>query len=688
LDLQLASVYTSLSSREWRKRIEGLQLVRGLVTGGAGNMEEFPGRLKYLELPFEICVKDLRSQVIRESCVTIAYLAQELQFKIKSFLLHLLPFLIELIQHGAKVVSYSGVVCIRFILQHTFCPKFLPIICKSVSSKSRTTRSNVFQFLEQLLHVWPIHTLEGHAQIVQDVLMVGLGDSDHDTRSWARKAYWAFAVHFRVEADRFLRSLDHTRRQLLEGDGQDVSSEYAGISGDRSRQSSITRSQDSLDGSRTCSSESNFVRGGLRSSSRVTRGYGSLDHGRVSPLVSPIKRSNSAVDTAAARRVMVRQQYSQNSRNRVQRTGSMRRGSETVGSGEGNRKGTQSQPVSRSSSPSATRHYRTSVGPEASKEVIADQINPVRKEIFVKTETQRELSSEVKKVKSFPSYLTKDCKEQLNSATAMKEKNGIKRNKVNESDLNFRNKSHTGSNETSAVKQWVEKQNKYFGTVEATPYQEEMLDVIKTREEKAEEDKTSLTINNTKDIGHNLRALSDNLENAVMEDDGNKQLEILDDIKDLLEWISSDHLQSLLPILLKLMKSNLKEVSRNAETATINFLLTLPTNLSIPLLGNMVKKEQVMDMMIAIKLLDKLLEVQTAPDVSPHLKEIMIGLIKAYDNTESSVRKSAVNCMVTLHGLVGDAALQPHLYCLSQPKRKLLSLYIMRHRQKIRNSQL
>ena len=70
------------------------------------------------------------------------------------------------------------------------------------------------------------------------------------------------------------------------------------------------------------------------------------------------------------------------------------------------------------------------------------------------------------------------------------------------------------------------------------------------------------------------------------------------------------------------------QVSRNAETATINFLLTLPTNLSIPLLGNMVKKEQVMDMMIAIKLLDKLLEVQTAPDVSPHLKEIMLGLIK------------------------------------------------------------
>ena len=43
--------------------VQGLQLMRALVTGGAGQVEEFPGRLKYLEQPFECCVKDLRSQV-------------------------------------------------------------------------------------------------------------------------------------------------------------------------------------------------------------------------------------------------------------------------------------------------------------------------------------------------------------------------------------------------------------------------------------------------------------------------------------------------------------------------------------------------------------------------------------------------------------------------------------------------
>ena len=42
---------------------QGFQLMRGLVTSGAGQMDELPGRLKYLEQPFESCVKNLRSPV-------------------------------------------------------------------------------------------------------------------------------------------------------------------------------------------------------------------------------------------------------------------------------------------------------------------------------------------------------------------------------------------------------------------------------------------------------------------------------------------------------------------------------------------------------------------------------------------------------------------------------------------------
>ena len=66
--------------------------------------------------------------------------------------------------------------------------------------------------------------------------------------------------------------------------------------------------------------------------------------------------------------------------------------------------------------------------------------------------------------------------------------------------------------------------------------------------------------------------------------------------------------------------------------------------------------------------------------------------MQAYDNVESSVRKAAVFCIVSLHQLVipeitwiicwqsqvGEATLQPHLDCLNGSKMKLLSLYIKR----------
>ncbi len=60
----------------------------------------------------------------------------------------------------------------------------------------------------------------------------------------------------------------------------------------------------------------------------------------------------------------------------------------------------------------------------------------------------------------------------------------------------------------------------------------------------------------------------------------------------------------------------------------------------------------------AIKMLTKVVEKQTPGSMSQHLGDIMPGLLKAYDNVESSVRKAAVFCIVALHQLVGEATLQ------------------------------
>ena len=56
----------------------------------------------------------------------------------------------------------------------------------------------------------------------------------------------------------------------------------------------------------------------------------------------------------------------------------------------------------------------------------------------------------------------------------------------------------------------------------------------------------------------------------------------------------------------------------------------------------------------------------------------IVPLVQAYDNVESSVRKASVFCIVAIHQLVGEGAIQPHLERLNGSKMKLLSLYIKR----------
>jgi len=125
-------------------------------------------------------------------------------------------------------------------------------------------------------------------------------------------------------------------------------------------------------------------------------------------------------------------------------------------------------------------------------------------------------------------------------------------------------------------------------------------------------------------------------------------------------------------------KDQEKDVVRAAEACAATMAGVLPTDMVVRVLNPIVKTGDFPVNQAAIKMLTKLVERQTADSVEPHLGDLMPGLLKAYDNVESSVRKAAVFCIVSLHQLVGESVLQPHLDCLNGSKMKLLSLYIKR----------
>ncbi|VDP04582.1 unnamed protein product [Soboliphyme baturini] len=57
---------------EWEKRIQALQFVRSVVKSEATKLTEITPKLWVLSGPIESALKDLRSQVAKEACITVA----------------------------------------------------------------------------------------------------------------------------------------------------------------------------------------------------------------------------------------------------------------------------------------------------------------------------------------------------------------------------------------------------------------------------------------------------------------------------------------------------------------------------------------------------------------------------------------------------------------------------------------
>lgn len=205
-------------SKDWEKRVEVLKRIRSLIIAGATEFEDFFQTLKQLQLAMEVALKDLRSKVVREACITIAFMSQFLGMKVDRFVEGLLQLLFNLIPNSAKIMSTSGTVCIRFVIQYTHAPRLIPIICGNMNSKAKEIRKAVCEFLDQLLHTWSTHSLEKHMSVLQEALRKGINDADSEARVYSRKAFWGFADHFKDQADSMIHSLDAQKQKALYGE--------------------------------------------------------------------------------------------------------------------------------------------------------------------------------------------------------------------------------------------------------------------------------------------------------------------------------------------------------------------------------------------------------------------------------------------------------------------------------------
>ncbi|CAL8371080.1 unnamed protein product, partial [Boreogadus saida] len=201
---------------DWDQRAAAMKKVRSLLVAGAADYDCFYQHLRLLDGAFKLSAKDLRSQVVREACITVANLSMVLGNKFDHGAEAIVPILFNLIPNCAKVMATSGVFAIRFIIRHTHVPRLIPLITSNCTCKSVAVRRRCFDFLELLLQEWQTHSLERHTAVLIDSIKKGLGDADSEARVEARKAYWGLRNHFPSETDALFNSLEPSYQRTLQ----------------------------------------------------------------------------------------------------------------------------------------------------------------------------------------------------------------------------------------------------------------------------------------------------------------------------------------------------------------------------------------------------------------------------------------------------------------------------------------
>uniref|UniRef100_A0A671QR59 CLIP-associating protein 2 n=1 Tax=Sinocyclocheilus anshuiensis TaxID=1608454 RepID=A0A671QR59_9TELE len=201
---------------DWDHRTNALKKFRSLLVAGAADYDCFYQHLRLLDGAFKLSAKDLRSQVVREACITVAHLSTLLGNKFDHGAEAIVPVLFNLIPNCAKVMATSGTAAIRIIIRHTHVPRLIPLITSNCTSKSVSVRRRCYDFLDLLLQEWQTHSLERHVAVLVDSIKKGIKDADSEARVEARKTYWGLRAHFPGEADSLYNSLESSYQKTLQ----------------------------------------------------------------------------------------------------------------------------------------------------------------------------------------------------------------------------------------------------------------------------------------------------------------------------------------------------------------------------------------------------------------------------------------------------------------------------------------
>jgi hypothetical protein len=203
---------------DWKKRNDAMHRLQGILVGGIVKIEGYETQLRRLLEPLHVQVKELRSGVVRQACLTLTSMSKIMKSKFEPFAELYTPDLLTLTANRIGVMSKSADQCLRSIIAASLygMPKVLLKIIDGTRPKiDKLTRARSQEYLLLALSGWSTKALEKHVDSLQQAVTLALEDRSDGVRQTARLTFWAFEVHFPERASGIFDRLSSVNQERL-----------------------------------------------------------------------------------------------------------------------------------------------------------------------------------------------------------------------------------------------------------------------------------------------------------------------------------------------------------------------------------------------------------------------------------------------------------------------------------------
>ncbi|EFC50021.1 CLIP-associated protein [Naegleria gruberi] len=214
---QSLEILNDTKNLDWKKRLNCIRRWRGIVYGGATDFSSFIGEFLRLREAISKQVVDLRSTIVKESCMLLNLIAKTMGSKFEPLSDYFVPILLKSTVVTVQVISDSVNTCIRTLIIHAKLNRGISVIVERLTdSKTHATmRSRCAEYLVLIFQ----HVDTGFLSKIIDELCKALksaiNDASPSARQAGRQAFMAFKEVFPDRATKIFSELDPSTQKKL-----------------------------------------------------------------------------------------------------------------------------------------------------------------------------------------------------------------------------------------------------------------------------------------------------------------------------------------------------------------------------------------------------------------------------------------------------------------------------------------